>query len=65
MLAETIREVVNTTIDVSHPVLDGVAGVRNRITDTAYVTGTAEWAVDPETRCATGSWCSADGVQST
>jgi proline racemase len=27
MLAETIREVVNATIDVRHPVLDGVAGV--------------------------------------
>lgn len=27
MLAETIRDVVNATIEVSHPVLDGVAGV--------------------------------------
>jgi proline racemase len=27
MLAETIRDVVNATVDVRHPVLDGVAGV--------------------------------------
>jgi proline racemase len=47
LVHESITGEVFTSVPVEQVQVGPFAGVRNRITGTAYVTGTAEWSVDP------------------
>lgn len=47
LVHESITGETFTSMPVEHVEVGGLDGVRNRITGTAYVTGTAEWFVDP------------------
>lgn len=48
LVHESITGETFTAVPVGRVDVGGVNGVRNRITGTVYVTGTAEWSVDPE-----------------
>lgn len=47
LVHESITGETFTAVPTEHVDVGGLPGVRNRITGTAYVTGTAEWTVDP------------------
>ncbi|MEV0287693.1 MULTISPECIES: proline racemase family protein [unclassified Kribbella] len=47
LVHESITGETFTAVPVEHVDVGGIPGVRNRITGTAYVTGTAEWTIDP------------------
>ncbi|TDO46706.1 proline racemase [Kribbella sp. VKM Ac-2527] len=47
LVHESITGETFTAVPLEHVDVGGLPGVRSRVTGTAYVTGTAEWTIDP------------------